>query len=183
MKRIVLPLLVATALLLLLPMGASASSPTAVVQAPKGLNFRQAPGLGASIIFSLYDGETVTILDGLDSAIYADGIRWVEVGVWRWGYWYTGYVAFAYLDTYGYYGGYEEPTGQWSGSGGYKVTASGLNLRYGPGLWHHIASVVPYGTVLEATGAPTVYANGYTWRQLNTGGGLWAASEYLAAVP
>ncbi|MEN6478032.1 MAG: SH3 domain-containing protein [Anaerolineales bacterium] len=183
MRRVVLPLMLAVVLLLLTPLAASAESPLARVQAPKGLNFRQAPGLDAPILFGLYDGEMVSLLDGLDTPIYEDGIRWVEVGVYRWGYWYTGYVAFAYLDQYGAYGGYEEPAGGWSGPDGLKVTASALNLRYGPGLWHHIGRIVPYGTILQPTGAGTVAADGYVWQQVQTGGGLWAANSYLTPLP
>ena len=184
MKRVLIPILLAAAVLLAMPLTAAAnSSVTAVVQAPKGLNLRVSPGLDAAIIFGLYNGETVTILDGLTSPIYANGIRWVEVGVWRWGYWYTGYAAFAYLSQYGAYGGYEEPSGQWSGPDGLKVTASALNLRYGPGLWYGIGRVVPYGTILEKTAAGTVAADGYVWQQVKTGGGLWGANAYLVALP
>jgi len=183
MKRIVLVIIVALALMLAAPLSVFAASPTAVVQAPKGLNFRQAPGLDQPILFGLSNGQTVTILDGLAAPIYANGVRWVEVGVWRWGYWHTGYVSFAYLDLYGAYGGYHEPVGEWGGVDGLKVTAGALNLRYGPGLTYGIGRVVPYGTVLEGTGAATVAASGYTWQQVQTGGGLWAANAFLAAVP
>jgi len=183
MRRIMLVVVVAAALMLALPLSTLAADPTAVVQAPKGLNLRQAPGLDATIIFGLSNGETVTVLDGLAAPIYANGVRWVKVGVWRWGYWYTGYVSFAYLDLYGAYGGYHEPVGQWGGANGLKVTAGALNLRYGPALTYGIGRVVPYGTVLEGTGAATVSAGGYTWQQVTTGGGLWAANTFLTAVP
>jgi uncharacterized protein YgiM (DUF1202 family) len=182
-KRILLPLLLALALLLATPLAASADTVSATVQAPKGLNLRQNPGLDATILLGLYNGETVTVLDGLTTPIYANGVRWVEVGVWRWGYWYTGYAAFAYLDKYGAYGGYHEPVGEWGGSDGLKVTAGALNLRWGPGLAYGIGRVVPYGTVLEKTGAATVAADGYNWQQVTTGGGLWGANAWLTAVP
>lgn len=183
MRRITIIVVVAVALMLALPLSALAADPTAVVQAPKGLNLRQAPGLDQPIIFGLSNGETVTILDGLAAPIYANGVRWVEVGVWRWGYWYTGFVSFAYLDQYGAYGGYHEPVGEWGGAAGFKVTADALNLRFGPALTYGIGRVVPYGTVLEGTGVATVVAGGYTWQQVTTGGGLWGANSFLAAVP
>ncbi len=183
MKRVLLPLLLAVALLLLTPLAASADAVTATVQAPVGLNLRENPGLNEPILLGLYDGETVTILDGLSTAIYSNGVRWVEVGVWRWGYWYTGYCAFAYLNQYGAYGGYHEPKGEWAGPDGLKVTAGALNLRWGPGLVYGIGRVVPYGTVLEKTAAATVAADGYTWQQVNVGGGLWGANTWLTALP
>ena len=98
MKRILLPIVLATVMLLGMPAAAAASESTAVVTTAAGLNLRETPGLDSRILFTLHCGETVTITAGLDEAIYEDGIRWVQVNVTRNSQTPTGYVAFAYLN-------------------------------------------------------------------------------------
>ena len=183
MKRVLLPLLLAVALLLLTPLAASADAVTATVQAPKGLNLRENPGLNEPILLGLYDGETVSILDGLSTAIYSNGVRWVEVGVWRWGYWYTGYCAFCLPESV--WGLRRLPRAQGRVDG--PRWPQGHRRRAQPALGPRpgvcIGRVVPYGTVLEKTAAATVAAYGYTWQQVDVGGGLWGANTWLTALP
>lgn len=175
-------LIVAAALALFIAPASLAAPPattTMVVQAPIGLNLRSAANLAAPVVLVLLNGETVSVAG---DPIWYQGIRWTWASVTRWGYTYEGYCASAYLANYP---GYDEPIDGYTGSDGYKVTApSGLRLRSGPGLIYYVKRIVPYGTILEPTGADTVWADGYEWIQLQYNGStVWAAKAFLQHVP
>jgi len=170
--RIVLRLAMVVALFTI-PLALTVSAGTAVtVNAPLGLNLRDGPSLVDPIVLVLYHGETVYIVGG---PVWYGGISWTHVGVYRWGGYYDGFCASAYLSNYG---GYVP-----NGTSGLMVTAgAGLRLRSGPGLWYGIQRIVPYGAVLQPTGS-TQWANGLQWSQIAIDGVyLWAASIYLTAV-
>lgn len=157
------------------PVGAQAppiwGSPT-YVTAWSGLRLRESASLNAPIIFTMYHGETVY---PSTTVIWNQGIAWRWVRVWRWGRWYEGFCATVYLASDG--GG--TPPAQ----SGLMVTATlGLRLRSGPGTWYAIRRVVPYGTILQPTGA-TAWGSGYHWTQVSVGGAtFWAASAWLTPV-
>lgn len=151
---------------------------TRVVNAWLGLRMRTGPSLVSPIILVLRNGERVQVLG---DPVWFHAIRWSQVEVTRSGKTYVGWVASAYLASYP---GYEEPVGRFEGEG-WKVTARiGLRLRAGPGLHYRILRIVPYGTILEGTGAPDRWAHGYWWKQLTLNDqNVWAARLYLQAVP
>ncbi|MEA3406745.1 MAG: hypothetical protein U9R48_01525 [Chloroflexota bacterium] len=142
------------------------------VRAPYGLRLREGPSLTDRIILVLYNGETVYPSAG---PVWNQGISWTFVHVRRWGWTYEGFCASAYLANYSGY----SPTGE----SGVKVVAyGGLRLRSGPGLWYYTRRIVPYGTILQPTGA-TRWGSGLKWTQVSVNGTyLWAASKYLVWV-
>ncbi len=169
--------------LLALPMTAAAAPPEAaewthVVNAWLGLRMRSGPSLTDPIVLVLYNGEDVRV-NG--DPVWAQGIRWSAVDVTRQAGDFEGWVASAYLANYP---GYEEPMGFFEGEG-YKVTSSiGLRLRSEAGLNGPVVRIVPYGTILEATGASDKTVSGLVWKQLYLDGEtVWAASMYLQQVP
>jgi len=179
-KRILVVLLLATCLLLSLPLAAlaepaaaPAASGTKVVTAQAGLKLRSGPGLGYGVITVLSYGQPVTPISG---PVWGDGISWTYVKVHRGGYWYEGYCATTYL---GYGGGHPPAPG---GHGLQVTAAAGLRLRSGPGTGYAVWRVVPYGTILRPTGAQR-WGNGLLWSQVVIGGSyLWGASAYLRPV-
>ena len=128
------------------------------VRASSGLRLREGPSLSDPIIRILYNGETVYPSAG---PVWNEGISWTFVTVYRWGYTYQGFCASRYLATSG---GYVPPSEH-----GLKVVASALRLRSGPGLSYSIRRVVPYGTVLQPTGA-TQWGSGLQWSQVSVDG-------------
>jgi hypothetical protein len=148
-----------------------AGTPT-YVMASKGLNLRQDPNLTGRIILGLRNGERVYPMAG---PVWAQGISWTFVRVYRGAYHYDGFCATAYLGTYPGY----VPTGEH----GLKVTApAGLRLRSGPGTNYAVYRIVPYGTIVQSTGV-TQWAGGLQWSKVRIDGVyLWAASMYLQAV-
>ena len=155
---------------------APAAAPAAVgpawtVSAPYGLRLRQIPHLTGNIILVLYHGEKVY---DLGQTQYAQGITWAKVRTYRYGYYYDGYAASAYL------GGHSNPGGP--AVSGLKVIAGGLNVRSGPGRGYSIRRIVPYGTVLQAAGGQQ-YDGVRWWTPVSINGTtLWAASQYLQVV-
>jgi len=147
-----------------------AGAPT-TVNAPLGLRLREGPNLTDRILLSLRDKETVY---PYGSPVWSQGISWTFCRVYRWGMTYEGFCASAYL---GNYGGYVS-----QGDSGLKVTAGALRLRSGAGLAYGIQLIVPYGTVLQDSGA-TQWADGIQWTRVKLNGSTyWAASSYLTAV-
>ncbi len=132
------------------------------------LNVRSGPGTGYSVIDVIGYGTNGLILDG---PVYVDGYTWYEIDYV--GGKSTGWVAGEYL-------GYVSTGGIAIGSTVY-VTSDTLNIRSGPGTGYAIESTVSYGTEGYVIDGP-VYANGYTWYQIEYLGGYvgWAAGEYLA---
>jgi len=170
-------LVVAVLAMLMVPMSVHAAppvpgAPTKVVLARYGLRLREDPNLSAPIILPLYNGELVYPLAG---PVWNQGISWTFVRVYRWGYYYDGYCASAYL---GNYGGYVP-----SGEHGVMVTApAGLRLRSGPASWYATRRIVPYGAILQPTGA-SQWGGGILWSQVAVNGlYLWCASMYLQTV-
>lgn len=151
---------------------------TMVVYSPLGVNLRSGTTLTSSVILVLRNGETVTVSG---DPVWSQGIRWIRTHVVRWGVGYEGYCASAYLANYP---GYSEPTDSWTDGVGWKVTATdGLRLRSGPGLLYYVKRIVPYGTILKATDAANVDADGYRWIELRFNGSTgWAAKLYLQQV-
>ncbi len=179
--RIVRVLVLVAALTLLLVPASLAAAPgtnTMVVQSPLGVNVRTQPKLTAPIVIVLRNGEQVTTYG---QEVWAQGIRWIQVSVSRWGYVYEGYCASAYLANYP---GYNEPIDGYTGDKGFKVISpDGLRLRSGPGLKYYPVRIVPYGTILERTGTDAVDADGYRWIELKLNGSrAWAAKIYLEKV-
>jgi hypothetical protein len=138
-----------------------------------GLRLRTEPNLAAPVILGLWNGETVYVTG---ESTWVQGIAWANVQVYRWGVWYQGYCASAYLSNYG---GWTSP-----GEPGLQVNAAaGLRLRSGPGTGYSIVRIVPYGTILQPTGAATQWANGYEWQQVTFDGvTVWAAKIYLTTI-
>ncbi len=179
MRKSASVILIVVVLALAIAPTVSAISPTTmVVQAPRGLILRSNAGLGEPIVLVLQNGEQVRLLG---SSTWKNGIQWTKVEVKRWGYTYQGFCSAAYLASYA---GYPEPVDSWVGGEGWKVISpDGVRLRSGPGLAHYAIRIVPYGTILKPTAAPTVAADGYTWRQLMFSGTTgWAAGMYLQHV-
>ena len=144
-----------------------------VVNAPLGLKLRNGYSLTSSVVLVLYNGQTVY---ELASPVWNQGISWTKVRAYRWGYYYDGWCATAYLSSYG----------GWAATGetGLKVTATGgLRLRSGAGLGYAIQRIVPSGTILAPTGAGSVWNDGIQWTQVYlNGAAVWGASDYLTAV-
>lgn len=167
---------------LLAPLAASAVSPaggTALsVNAVRGLRLRSEPNLSAPLLLALWNGERVT---AIGEPVWAQGIRWSNVQVTRWGVTTTGWAASAFLTSYP---GYVEPRGNFVNGANCKVLApAGLRLRSTPSLTGAIARIVPYGTVLRPTEAATVVADGHTWRNLFINGvALWGSTTFLDCV-
>ena len=155
------------------PQAAPAFGAPVTVRAWYGLRLRQGPSLTEPVILVLNNGETVYPASGVT---WNQGISWSFVRVYRWGRFYDGFCASAYLSSYG---GYNPP----APTSGLKVTApAGLRLRSGPGLNYPTYRIVPYGTVLQSGGA-TAWANGIQWTKISIDGTyLWAATMYLQAV-
>ena len=148
------------------------SGPPTTVRAPSGLRLREGPSLTDRIILVLRNGETVYPAGG---PVQNQGISWTFVRVERWGWTYEGFCASAYLANFTGY----SPTGE---SGVKVVAGAGLRLRSGPGLGYSIRRIVPYGTILQPTGA-TRWGSGLQWTQVSIDGTyLWAASKYLVGV-
>lgn len=185
-KRILAVVLLAALLLASLPLTAWAAPPVptagadaapAIPGAPKivtaksGLKLREGPSLSDPVITVLSYGQTVYPAGG---PVWGDGISWTFVKVHRGAYWYEGFCATVYLGL----GGGSPPA-----SHGLKVTApAGLRLRSGPGTGYAIWRIVPYGAMLQPTGAKR-WGNGILWSQVVIGGSnLWGASAYLTPV-
>lgn len=183
MSRNLLVLFVTVLALLLAPMAATAAtapSPaevqpealseetTATVNAHWGLRLRAGPGLSQPIILVMRFSETVHITG---DAVWEDGLSWVPVRYQRWGRTYEGYCASRYLTP---------PVPVEPPEDGLRVTAwLGLRLRWGPGTWYGIHTVVPLGTILEPTGVYE-WAGGLRWAQVRYHGHLlWAAEMFL----
>lgn len=157
---------------MVLPMSAMAANGgywAVVTGAPLGLRLRSGASLGAPVIATLYNGQSVYVLAG---PTWYQGIGWMYVRAGS----IEGYCAGYYLRP--------APAGPGPVEHGWKVTApAGLRLRSGPGLGYPIMRIVPYGTILQAGGAPDVTASGYVWMEVSVNGGtLWAAKMYLTPV-
>lgn len=179
MRKIAVNVVVVVAILLAAaPAVLADGGVTMVVNAPQGLSLRAQPGLGQPLVGVLLNGEQVKLLK---KSVWKQGIEWHKVELHRYGYTYVGFCAAAYLTSYG---GYPEPVDSWADGEGWKVIApDGIRLRSGPGITHYAVRIVPYGTILKPTGAATVAADGYTWRQLKYGGQtVWAAQELLQHI-
>lgn len=143
------------------------------VRSRYGLRLREGPSLYNRIILVLHNGETVTRGAG---PVWGGGRWWTYVRVWRWGTYYEGFCASAYLANY-------DPGAPPSGGGDLMVTAGiGLRLRWGPGTWYGVYKVMPYGVALQPTGV-TQWGGGLQWTQVTVDGyNLWAASMYLRQI-
>lgn len=164
------------------PIGASASGggvidggnlyigATAVVnQGP--LNLRSGAGTGYSVIEVLSEGAYVEVLDG---PYAANGYKWWEVYVD--GSKNTGFVAGVFLTVVS--------SGPFSIGDTVYVTSDTLNVRSGPGTGYSVIDVIVYSTNGLILDGP-VYANGYTWYEIDYVGGTssgWVAGEYLGYV-
>lgn len=131
------------------------------------LNVRSGPGTGYTIDDVLYSGDQGVIVDG---PVYADGYTWYQINYGA-GAWY-GWVAGEYL-------GYVSSGGISVGDSVYVASAS-LNVRSGPGTGYSIDDVLTYGDTAVVIDGP-VYADGYTWYQIEYSDPLygWVAGEYL----
>ncbi len=146
----------------------SFGSPTTVV-APAGLKMRQSANLASTLILTLSNGEVVYPSDLTE---YNGGISWIYIRAMRGGVAYDGWVASNYLAAYA-------PA---ASAGSWKVIASdGLRLRSGPGTGYQIMRIVPYGTILTATGEDQ-WGGGILWTKVQVNGSsFWAAKQYLQA--
>lgn len=66
----------------------------------------------------------------------------------------------------------------------YKVTASTLNVRSGPGLDYAVIATKPYGSLVYTVSPVETEADGYTWLHVRYSGKLtgYVALEYLYPV-
>ena len=137
------------------------------------LRIRQNPSTQGTILGTLPYGSGVIFLDG--EAI-ADGYTWYYVASRG----YEGWVAGAYL------AGYNAPpppttTPPPSTDEGVSFTTSTrLNLRVGAGTSYGVIQTMPAGTTVTDYDGELRYANGYTWRSVQTPYGIgWVATAYL----
>jgi uncharacterized protein YraI len=144
------------------------SGQTAVV-ADGPLNLRSGAGTGYAVIEQLATGDYVEIQSGPS---YGNGYSWYYV----------------YVDATGSYG---YAAGEFLGpvSGGafsigdtVFVSDGPVNVRSGPGTGYSVIDTIVYGTNGLVVDGP-VFANGYTWYELNYVGGSsdgWVAGDFLA---
>ena len=139
------------------------------VVAPAGLKMRQSASLTAPVILTLSNGAVVYPSSWTD---YSSGISWIYIRAMYGGRAYDGWVASNYLAAYA-------PA---ASAGSWKVIASdGLRLRSGPGTSYSIMRIVPYGTILGATGQDQ-WGGGILWTKVQVNGAtFWAAKQYLQA--
>jgi uncharacterized protein YraI len=133
------------------------------------LNLRTGAGTGYAVIEQLATGAYVEIQSG---PISADGYQWNLVLVDATGS--TGYVASAFLTPVNGIG--------FSIGDTVYVNTDALNVRSGPGTGYTVIDTIVYGTNGLVVDGP-VFANGYTWYELNYVGGTtdgWVASDFLA---
>ncbi|HYI24767.1 MAG TPA: SH3 domain-containing protein [Thermomicrobiales bacterium] len=151
------------------PAGATAESMYAVAR--PGLRLRSGPGLDYGVLASLEMGATVQYLD---SGGRADGYDWARVKVVRSGQ--IGYVAYSLLAPI--------PSDGFSvGMMVHVSSASGGNLRSGPGTGYGVLRVVGKGTTGTVTGGPAE-ANGYFWYKLSFGNTTgWMATTVFRPGP
>lgn len=144
------------------------------VTAGLGLRLREGPSTWDRILLIMRRGESVYPAAG---PVWSGGRYWTYVFLYRSGYTYEGFCASQYLANY------DPGTPTDDGTGQVRVTAGlGLRLRWGPATYYGIYRVVPYGTILQTTGA-TQWGSGLQWTQVSYRGyNLWAASMYLRDV-
>jgi uncharacterized protein YraI len=140
---------------LLQPPGAAAASATIATDA---LRLRTGPGTDYDIITLMYEGQSVTVLDGPQ-----DG--WYQV---RYGS-ETGWAFGDYLDLGG--GG-----GDGGASGSATIATDVLRLRDGPGTGYDILDLMYQGEDVSVLDGPT----GDGWYQVSYHGEVgWAFGDYL----
>lgn len=134
------------------------------------LNLRTAAGTSASVLAVLPRGTPLTVTG---APIAANGYTWYPV---KTGAGATGWVAGAYLSATS-----TPSTPAFAPGSTVKVATDALNLRSAASLTATVLLVLPFGTSLTVTGAPTA-ASGYTWYPVKTSGGTtgWVAGVYLA---
>jgi uncharacterized protein YgiM (DUF1202 family) len=134
------------------------------------LNLRAAAGTTAVILAVLPKGTALTVT-GAPAA--AAGYTWYPVKTDGGS---SGWVAGTYLAASS-----SPVTPGFPQGSTVKVATDSLNLRSAASLTATVLLVLPFGTSLTVTGAPTA-ANGYTWYPVKTAGGTagWVAGEYLA---
>ena len=122
-----------------------------------GLNLRDGQGTGSSVIEVMPYGTTVTFIS-LSATGSDDGYDWYQVetddGT-------TGWAAGEYLSPEGSSSGYPPGTTVY-------VSTDLLNVRDRPGLDSEVIDVVSWGEEGVTTADP-VYADGYTWYEVNFG--------------
>jgi uncharacterized protein YraI len=135
------------------------------------LNVRSGPGTGYSVIDVITYGTNGLIVDG---PVTANGYVWYEIEYV--GGTYAGWVASDFLGLVS--------TGGFSIGDTVYVTSDTLNVRSGPGTGYSVIDVIVYSTNGLILDGP-VYANGYTWYEIDYVGGTssgWVAGEYLGYV-
>jgi uncharacterized protein YraI len=172
---------------------------TVATRSGAGLHIRSGPGLDYRVIGGAGNGAFLYEID--DSVIVSDGFHWRPLAgeTERWvatnytygnegnDYFYefpvsyddgsfeegVSYDGIEYYDDY-----YREVSFNDYNLGGNVSTNSGigLNIRSGPGLDNSIVGGATEGAFVP-TAESTVYADGYYWTRVSTGG--WAASDYL----
>lgn len=138
-----------------------------VVDGP--LNLRSGAGTGYAVIEELATGAYVEIQS---DPISADGYQWNLVLVDATGS--TGYVASAFLFAANGIG--------FSIGDTVFVDTDLLNVRSGPGTGYSVIDAIGYGTNGLVVDGP-VFADGYTWYELNYVGGSsdgWVASDFVS---
>lgn len=127
------------------------------------VNLRRGPGLGESILLSLSTGESVILTGDL-----ANG--WLSVdynGT-------SGYIYGAFLAASD-----ESPASSASSGSGTRYADDALNLRSGPSLDNGVLSVLPFGAMVELTGA----SNGDFVEVSTDVGHGWVAAQFLLSSP
>jgi cell wall-associated NlpC family hydrolase len=147
-----------------------------------GVNVRDYPGFGGSVISTLHEGVSVTVIEGpmwLD-----DGTAWFLVGVDSWDGYIEGWVVADYLS-----GEYVEPAYRTvSSTVGDGTTATvvgtdgyGLRLRDGATTDAGTITVMPEGATVSVLATEIYDGAGTSWAQVSWDGMTgYAAAAYLS---
>lgn len=149
------------------------------------MNFRSAPGTGASIIGTLNEGSTGQVIGGPRDA---NGYKWWQL---RTSGGTVGWAATNWLVKTGHQDVPKDPdpapspsptptpTGKFAIGDTMRVTES-LNLRSGAGTNNGVVAVLPTGTTGKVLEGPRT-ASGYTWWRVQTSLGTgWSVENWMA---
>lgn len=141
-----------------------------VVVDTDALNLRASPGRAGDVLAVLWNGTSVTILDG---PVFADRSAWYQVLASG----QTGWVVDEYLELT------DSPTAPASGferGTAIEVTTDTVNLRRTAALSGQVVAVLYSGATGSVTGG-SVPQDGYTWVEARFGGNTgWIATSFIS---
>lgn len=150
------------------PAWAAGFGPDDQVVTTSAVNFRNAPGLGSTVLGVLAAGHAAVVQDtGTDM----DGYTWYEIRVASGGPAPVGYVAGAFLAL--------SSGGNRFSPGEGVLTTTAVNYRSAPGSSAPIYTVLPQGSYAVVQNNGT-YLDGYTWYLVRIATGGPAPTGYLA---